>query len=204
MKGNGMKKSIMIGGLVIAGLGVSAYVAFGGPGASSTALSSLASASLTPQASTSSAPKEVLPINGGNPIVNDSKVTGFSIKSAISENNVDPISKKIVTDHLEVTLTNVSAKDISQFEVYYSIKDLVTNVLDSYYSKLNGFVLRAGETKAFHFDNIGQADHFPENNYSLYRTTKNAMQIDITVSAPLYKVELVTIKKDKGGTEKVD
>jgi hypothetical protein len=174
MKGNGMKKSIMIGGLIIAGLGVSAYVAFGGPGASSTALNSLASASLTPQASTSSAPKQVLPINGGNPIVNDSKVTGFSIKSAIAENNVDLTSKKIATDHLEITLKNITTKDISQFEVYYSIKDLVTNVSDSYFSKLSGFVLKAGATEAFHFDNTGQPGHYPENNYSLYRTTKRA------------------------------
>jgi hypothetical protein len=204
MKGNGMKKSIMIGGLIIAGLGVSAYVAFGGPGASSTALNSLASASLTPQASTSSAPKQVLPINGGNPIVNDSKVTGFSIKSAIAENNVDLTSKKIATDHLEITLKNITTKDISQFEVYYSIKDLVTNVSDSYFSKLSGFVLKAGATEAFHFDNTGQPGHYPENNYSLYRTTKNAMQIEVTVSAPSYKVESVTIMKDKGGTEKVD
>jgi hypothetical protein len=204
MKGNGMKKSIMIGGLIIAGLGVSAYVAFGGPGASSTALNSLASASLTPQASTSSAPKQVLPINGGNPIVNDSKVTGFSIKSAIAENNVDLTSKKIATDHLEITLKNITTKDISQFEVYYSIKDLVTNVSDSYFSKLSGFVLKAGATEAFHFDKTGQPGHYPENNYSLYRTTKNAMQIEVTVSAPSYKVESVTIMKDKGGTEKVD
>jgi hypothetical protein len=204
MKGYGMKKSVMIGGLVIAGLGVSAYVAFGGSGTSSKVVNPVASASVTPQPTASAASQRVLPVSGGNPIVNASQVAGFIIKSAIAENNIDPISKKIVTDHLEVTLTNVSAKDISQFEVFYNIKDVVTNVSDSYFSKLSGFVLKAGETKAFHFDNTGQPGHYPENNYSLYRTTKNAMQIDITVSAPLYKVETVSIKKDKGGTEKVD
>lgn len=146
----------------------------------------------------------VLPITTGNPITNNAVAPGFVIASAIVENNTDPITKQITNDHLEITLKNTSAKDITQFETYYSVKDLVANVSDAYYTKLTGFVLKAGETKTFHFDNTGQADHYPENKYSVYRTSKNAMQFDVTISAPNYKIQTITIKKDKGGTEKVD
>ncbi len=146
----------------------------------------------------------VLPISSGNPITNNAIAPGFVIASAIVENNTDPITKIITNDHLEVSLKNVSTKDIAQFETYYSVKDLVTNASDAYFTKLTGFVLRAGETKTFHFDNTGKIDHYRENNYSVYRTSRNAMQIDLTVSAPNYKVQTITIKKDKGGAEKVD
>ena len=146
----------------------------------------------------------VLPIAGGNPITNNSIDAGFVIASAIVENNTDPITKAITNDHLEVTLKNVSTKDITKFETYYSVKDLVTHVSDAYFTKLTGFVLRAGETRTFHFDNTGRIDHYRENNYSVYRTSKNAMQFELTVSAPNFKVQTIIIRKDKGGTEKVD
>jgi len=148
--------------------------------------------------------KLILPVASGNPITNNATVPGFVIASAIVENNTDPITKTITNDHLEVTLKSIATKDITQFETYYSVKDLVTHVSDAYYTKLTGFILKAGETRTFHFDNTGKGDHYRENNYSVYRTSKNAMQFDVTVSTPNYKVQSITIKKDKGGTEKVD
>lgn len=148
--------------------------------------------------------KLILPVASGDPITNNATVPGFVIASAIVENNTDPITKTITNDHLEVTLKNIVSKDITQFETYYSVKDLVTHVSDAYYTKLTGFILKAGETRRFHFDNAGKVDHYRENNYSVYRTSKNMMQFDVTVSAANYKVQTITIKKDKGGTEKVD
>ena len=148
--------------------------------------------------------KLILPVASGNPITNTATVPGFVIVSAIVENNTDPITKIITNDHLEVTLKNIATKDVTQFETYYSVKDLVTHVSDAYYTKLTGFILKAGESRTFHFDNTGKVDHYRENNYSVYRTSKNAMQFDVTVSAPNYKVQSITIRKDKGGTEKVD
>jgi hypothetical protein len=153
---------------------------------------------------TNDSTKLVLPVASGNPITNNATVPGFVIASAIVENNTDPITKVITSDHLEVTLKSVASKDITQFETYYSVKDLVTHVGDAYYTKLTGFILKAGGTRTFHFDNTGRIDHYPENNYSVYRTSKNAMQFDVEVSAPGYKVQTITVKKDKGGAEKVD
>lgn len=39
-------------------------------------------------------------------------------------------------------------------------KDLVTHGSDVYYTKLTGFVLKAGKTRTFYFDNTAKADHF--------------------------------------------
>ena len=195
-------RNIVIGAFLVFGA-LLAYTALtGGKSASNKALPPGTKTSTVPQ--DSGAIQLILPITSGNPITNNATTPGFVIASAIVENNTDPITKIITNDHLEVTLKNVSTKDITQFDTYYSVKDLVTQVSDAYFTKLTGFVLRAGETRTFHFDNTGKMDHYRENNYSVYRTSKNAMQFDLMVSAPNYKVQTKTIKKDKGGTEKVD
>lgn len=197
-------RNIVISLVVILG-GLFAYSALSGKGGTTTANVGINTTPTSNSASqNSSATQLVLPTTTGNPITNAAVAPGFVIIGAIVENNTDPLTKKIANDHLEVTLQNTSAKDITQFETYYSVKDLVTNVSDAYYTKLTGFVLKAGETKAFHFDNTGQINHYPENKYSVYRTSKNPMLFDVMVSAPSYKVQMITIKKDKGGAEKVE
>jgi hypothetical protein len=204
-----MKKRNIIISVALVFLGLLAYSALSGKSATPTQVSTGGTSSPAP--ATSSSPAQpgvasqiVLPTTTGNPIVNNATAPGFVITGAIVENNTDPITKQITTDHLEVTLQNTTATDISKFEVYYTVKDAVANVADAYYTKLTGFVLRAGETKAFHFDNSGQPNHFPENKYSVYRTSKNPMLFNVMVSAPNYKVQSITIKKDKGGAEKVE
>jgi hypothetical protein len=195
-------RNIVIGAFLVFGA-LLAYTALtGGNNASNKAIPSGTKTSTAAQ--DTGAIQLILPVTSGNPITNNATAPGFAIASAIVENNTDPITKIITSDHLEVTLKNVASKDIAQFETYYSVKDLVTHVSDAYYTKLTGFVLKAGETRTFHFDNTGKVDHYRENNYSVYRTSKNAMQFDITVSAPSYKVQNISIRKDKGGAEKVD
>jgi hypothetical protein len=202
------KRHIIISVVLVVG-GLLAYSALTGKSAKHAPVGTGAAATQVPATSSSpaqsgSASQMVLPTTTGNPIVNNSIAPGFVISGAIVENNTDPVTKKIATDHLEVTLQNTTTTDISQFEVYYTVKDVVANVSDAYYSKLTGFVLKAGETKAFHFDNSGQPNHYPENKYSVYRTSKNSMLFSVMVSAPNYKVQAITIKKDKGGAEKVE
>ena len=196
------KRNIIIGVILAVGVLIAYSVLTGGNNASTKAGTPVSTSS--PSSPIGGSIQLVLPISSGNPITNKASAPGFVIASAIVENNIDPITKIITNDHLEVTLKNIASKDISQFETYYSVKDLVTHVSDAYYTKLTGFILKAGETRTFHFDNTGKVDHYRENNYSVYRTSKNAMQFDVTVSAPNFKVQSIIIKKDKGGTEKVD
>jgi hypothetical protein len=61
-----------------------------------------------------------------NPIKNDAMQEGFTITEALVENNINPATKKDVDDHLEVTLKNTAGKDLSGFEVYYTITDETT------------------------------------------------------------------------------
>lgn len=139
-----------------------------------------------------------------NPINNDAIIEGFKVVDALAENNVDPATKKVVNDHLELSLKNISGKDITDFEIYYTITDPAANVKEGYYHKLIGFILKSGETKSIHFDNGTGDGHFSENMNSIYRTTNPAKVFDIILSSPGYKIETVQINKDPGGAEKAD
>jgi hypothetical protein len=198
------KRNIVISLVVVLG-GLVAYSVMTGKSGIPTANLGITTAPTSNTSTQNTNPSQlVLPTTTGNPIVNNSVSPGFVIATAIVENNTYLITKQVTNDHLEVTLKNTSAKDITQFETYYVVKDSVANVSDAYYTQLTSFALKAGKTKAFYFDNTGQANHYPENKHSIYRTSRNPMQFDVMVSAPNYQVQTITIKKDKGGTEKVE
>lgn len=99
-------------------------------------------------------------------------------------------------------MENTSANDLTGFEVYYSFADPTDKATEGYYAKLpSSFTVRAGGTRVVHFDNSGAVDHFPVNKYSLYSTSKNALDVTVTVSAADVAVQTVTVKKDAGGAE---
>ncbi len=148
-------------------------------------------------------PTDIVPGLYQNPIINTATIDGFKIINSKVENNED-INKKIVDDHLELTLKNISGKDISDFEVYYTITDTVTNQKEGYYKKLDGFVLKNNEIKSIHFDNKTGDGHFTSNINSLYYKSSNKMIFDVMVSTPGYKIETVSINKDAGGAELKD
>jgi hypothetical protein len=139
-----------------------------------------------------------------NPIKNDATTEGFKIVDALVENNIDPTTKKDVNDHLELSLKNISEKDMTDFEIYYTITDPAANVKEGYYHKLTGLILKSGETKSIHFDNGTGDGHFSENMNSIYRTTNPAKLFDVILSSPGYKIETTQINKDPGGAEKAD
>jgi hypothetical protein len=144
---------------------------------------------------------QVLPI-ADNPINNAATANGLKITSVLVENNEDPATKKTVDDHLEIALENTSANDLTGFEVYYSFADPTDKTTEGYYTKLpTAFTIPAGGTRIVHFDNTGAVDHFPVNKYSLYSTSKNALDVKVTVSAADVAVQTATLKKDAGGAE---
>ncbi len=129
---------------------------------------------------------------------------GFKIEQAIVENNADPTTKKIVSDHLEITLKNTINKDLSNFIVDYSIEDTKTSKNESYHADLGSFILKSQDTQTIHFDNQNITNHYWVNKYSLYYLSQDPLKFTITVSANGYKSQSISVNKDAGGAEQVD
>jgi hypothetical protein len=145
----------------------------------------------------------VLPVNS-NPIVNTSTNSVLTIESVLVENNVDSTGAA-VDDHLEIALSNTGSADVASIEVFTTFTDPTAGVTESYYTKLpDSFVVTAGGQAVVHFDNTGAAGHFPENAFSLYRTSLNAMDVTVVVSGTDAAVQTMTVQKDAGGDETAD
>jgi hypothetical protein len=139
------------------------------------------------------------PLAAENLINNSSVNEGFKITSLIVENNIDPVTKNAVDDHLEIELKNTSGKDLKGFEVYYTITDSVTNKIEAYYVKLPDFILKNGETKAINFDNKSGDGHYGVNVNSIYFTSSNAKVFEAMVSTQGSKPVTEKVNKDAGG-----
>jgi hypothetical protein len=143
---------------------------------------------------------QVLPVKS-NPILNTSQQSGLVVLSAMAEDNVDPVTNQAISDRLQIKLQNVSSSKMSAIEVYYVMKDAKTGQQEAYYQKLTGLTLAPNETKTIYFDNEQGAGHYPENRYSLYRSSKNEVDFTIEVSAPGFKPANTTTKKSAGTGE---
>jgi hypothetical protein len=147
---------------------------------------------------------QVLPVTS-NPIVNTSTVQGLTIDSVLVENNVDATTGKDASDHLEIALTNSGTTELTGFEVYYTYDDATAGISESYYAALPAsFSIAPGATRTIHFDDSGAPDHFPDNQYSLYHTSLNALDVTVEVSANGAAPQTMTVQKDKGGDEVAD
>lgn len=143
------------------------------------------------------------PLFADNPIVETSTTVGFKIDNILVENNVDA-SGKIAPDHLELKVTNTGTSDLSDFDIYYTMKDLTTNDVQAYYRTLPGFTLKVGETTALHFDNSGNAGHFSVNPNSMYFTSQNKRLVEVTLHAKGFAPQTAQVNKDAGGNETAD
>lgn len=160
--------------------------------------------SSTDQKSESPRRRQVLPVKA-NPIVNSSGAPGLEIDSVLVEDNEDPKTGKGVSDHLEVALSNSGSVQLSGFEVFSTFTDRKTKATESYYTTLPGsFTIAPGASRVAHFDDTGATDHFAINAFSLYSTSRNALDVTVTVSAEGVAVQNATVKKDKGGAEEND
>ena len=158
----------------------------------------------TPSAGGSAADSSaVLPVQS-NPIKNTSTTQALTIDSVLVENNVDA-SGATADDHLEIAVTNSGSADLSGFEVYYTITDSKTSDTESYYTKLPpSFTVAPGASRVIHFDDTGEADHFPTNQYGLYYTDTNPLDVTVEVSASDSAPQTLTGAKDAGGAEEAD
>jgi hypothetical protein len=142
----------------------------------------------------------VLPIRS-NPIHNGSTARGLSISKVLVENNISPTTGKAAPDHIEVTLKNSTNKPVGNLGLYYKVSDPRTGDTEGYFTKLTGVSIAAGGSSTVHFDNMPGRGHFPDNKYSLYRTDKNALVINVEASTPGLKPASFTVHKDSGGAE---
>ncbi len=146
---------------------------------------------------------QVLPV-ADDPIKNNATAPGLVIASAQVEDNVDPATNQSIPDKLQISLKNTSSQTMSNFEIYYRMTDSTTGVSEGYYEKLGGLSLGPNETKTVFFDNQSSPNHYPENKYSLYRTSKNEVRFTIELSTPGFKVATGETKKSVGTGEKQD
>ncbi|MCL5675501.1 MAG: hypothetical protein M1120_00040 [Patescibacteria group bacterium] len=204
-----MNKFIILGGVALAFI-VTIYLVSGTPSPKKTVapLSTTPTTQTTPSQipsiqTASQDPQDVVPGLYPNPIKNTATAPGFKITSLVVENNTDAAGNP-VNDHLQLTLQNLTSKDLTSFEVYYTLTDTVTNKKEGYYKKLSDFVLPAGKTQTIHFDNKSGADHFTVNTHSLYFTSSNKLQFTVIVSTPDYAIQTAQVTKAAGGAETKD
>ena len=154
----------------------------------------------SPKAGSASTTQQVLPVNS-NPITNTSTAPGLTIVSAAVQDNVDPVTKASIADRLQITVRNDTAAALSSFEVYYVMKDVTTGMSEAYYQALTGFSVPAKSEATISFDGETGAGHYPENTFSIYRSSKNQVDFSIEVSAAGVKVAQGTATKAAGTGE---
>ena len=165
---------VIAASLALAACGSGGSGSASGP-ATSRAPSTTASGATTPGG-------DVLPVTK-NPIDNPSTTPGLSIGEVLVENNVDTAGTP-VDDHLEIALSNSGSTELSGFEVFTTFTDPTAGTSESYYAALPAdFTIPAGGSRVIHFDNTGAPDHFPVNDYSLYYSSVNALDVEVQVSA---------------------
>jgi len=152
---------------------------------------------------TSTAAAPVLPVDS-NPIVNASTARGLTIVTAAAEDVVDPATKAAITDRLQVTVRNDTATELTSFEIYYVMTDVTTGQSEAYYQALTEFTVAAGATGTLSFDGETGPGHFPENTFSIYRSSKNQVDFTIEVSAAGVQVANATATKGSGVGDAAD
>ncbi len=145
----------------------------------------------------------VLPVTA-NPITNTGTTPGLSITSAMVEDNVDPATGTAMADRLQVTLKNATSQSLGGLEIYYQQKDATTGKTEAYYQKLDPLTLAPNSETTIFFDNQSGSGHYPENKFSVYRSSTNQVDFTIEANATGMKVATATAKKSPGTGEKVD
>lgn len=145
----------------------------------------------------------VLPVTT-NPISNNATAKTLTIAKVLVENNVDA-SGKAVDDHLEVTLANSGTTPLTGLEFFYTFTDPTAKASESYYATLPADVsVPPGGTYTVNFDNSGAPGSVPVNEFSLYATSQNALEVKVLASATGAAISTASVQKDAGGAEAAD
>ena len=144
----------------------------------------------------------VLPV-AVDPIQNSATAPGLTVSTVMLEDNTDP-SGTAIGDRLQFTIGNDTANTLSGLEVFYTMTDATTGAAESYYQPLDGLTVPAKGSVTVYFDNDAGAGHFPENKFSLYRSSLNQVDFVVEVSAPGVAVATGMGSKSAGAGEQAD
>jgi len=153
--------------------------------------------------SSTAAQSTVLPVEE-NPILNPSTNPVLQVTYAALEDNVDPATGKAIDDCLELTLHNTGAEPLTDLEVYYEFTDVTTGNHEGYHQVLDGLEIPAGGETTVFFDNQSGPGHYPENAFSIYRSSTNQVDVAVQVSAPGTQIATATASKEAGTDEEED
>jgi hypothetical protein len=151
----------------------------------------------------STAESTVLPVEE-NPITNTSTNAVLEVTYAALEDNVDPETGDAIDDCLELTLRNTGTEPLTDLEVYYEFTDVTTGDSEGYHQELGDLEVPAGGETTVFFDNQTGAGHYPENEFSIYRSSANQVDVAVQVSAPAAQVATATASKEAGTDEEED
>ena len=140
------------------------------------------------------------PLSADNPIQESSSTQGFTIDSLMVENNVDA-NGVAVPDHLELTVSNISGKELRGFEIYTTLTDTTTGDVQSFYRSLPDLTLAAGATTHLHFDVSGAPGHFRADPNSMFYTGQNALTVAVVLHAQGFATQSASVAKDAPGAE---
>lgn len=187
-----MKKEIIVGiaALVILIGGTAAFILRPSHSPTSTTASNTT-------AQTNGQVSQVVPVSA-NPITNTSTQAGLSIVNPMVENNTDPVTGNATADRLQFTIKNTSMQTMSNLETYYTMTDTKTHKSENYYQKLTGITIAPGQSADVFFDNGSGPGHYPENKYSIYRTSTSSVDFTIELSAPGFQPATAHAQKGPG------
>ena len=189
---------------LIAGLSLVALAGCSsGPSATTQPSSSPQTQGATNAGANGQADGPVLPVEK-NPITNTSIEPGLEVLSSAVEDNVDPVTGAPIADRLQIELGNNTGKDLTGFEVFYTMTDITTGQIENYYQALTGYTLKANSTATIEFDGSPSAGHYPDNAFSLYRTSANQVDFEIEVSADGVKPATGSATKGPGAGDAAD
>jgi len=124
----------------------------------------------------------VLPVTS-NPITNTATAPGLSVDAVQLEDNVDA-SGAAIKDRMQVTIGNATALPVTDLEIYYTMTDTVTGATESYYQALTGLTIAPMSKATVDFDDGTEPGHYPQNQFSIYRSSTNAVDVTAEVSTP--------------------
>ena len=144
------------------------------------------------------------PIFTVNPMVTNGAAAPFFFGEALVEDNFDFAANKDAPDHLELQIVNSGAQELAGFSAYYTIKDLDSGQVESYFYPLAGFSVPANGDARIHFDEGSLPGHFRANPNGIYATSQAAKLFTVEIKADGFQPVTVEINKDPGGAETAD
>ena len=144
----------------------------------------------------------VLPV-AVDPIQNAATASGLTVSKVMLEDNTDA-SGTAIGDRLQFVIGNDTSTPLTGLEAFYTMTDATTGATESYYQSLDGLTVPAKGSIPVYFDNDTGAGHFPENKFSLYRSSLNQVDFAVEVSAPGLKIATGAGSKSAGAGEQAD